>query len=118
MQLWSSCRERFAATLCQTLTLDGAELIQVEAGLDELDHAINLYNSLEHDYDKPIIATMIGIRPPFGGKGDFIELMGLTSRAIYTIKSGAINDIIDKLTSKLTELPKPVRCDEMSLIVD
>ena len=88
MQLWSSCRERFAATLCQTLTLDGAELIQVEAGLDELDHAINLYNSLEHDYDKPIIATMIGIRPPFGGKGDFIELMGLTSRAIYTIKSG------------------------------
>jgi len=118
MQMWSSIRERFAVTLCQTLTMTGVELIQVEGTLDELDQAINQYNIFKHDCATPIIATMIGVRAPFGGNGDFIALLALTARAIHALKSGVDNDAVNKLTAKLTELPTPSRCDEMSLVVD
>ena len=90
MQMWSSIRERFAVTLCQTLTMTGVELIQVEGTLDELDQAINQYNIFKHDCATPIIATMIGVRAPFGGNGDFIALLALTARAIHALKSGLV----------------------------
>ena len=84
MQNWSSIRELFASSVYQTLTTQGVELVQCEMTLDELDSAVEKWESAEYG----IIAKMIGIRSPFSGRPEFVQLQARFARTIYCIQSG------------------------------
>ena len=89
MQNWSSIRELFASSVYQTLTTQGVELVQCEMTLDELDSAIEKWESTEYD----VIAKMIGIRSPFSGRPEFVQLQALFARAMYSIQSGEFDTL-------------------------